>query len=345
MNPAVAAPKSRDAQLLGVIRAQTEIAQLGVDLAGVMTLVAERTQALTGADGAVVELAEGEEMVYRAGSGIAEHSLGVRLQRIGSLSGLCVEEAQSLTCDDTDLDPRVDRAACARVGIRSMVCTPLRHGDTVIGVLKVVARRAAGFEPGDVEILSLMSGLIAASMYHATRYSTNELFHLATHDGLTGLANRALFYDRLRNGLSFAARHRERVGVVNVDLNDLKVLNDRYGHRAGDQALVAIAAQLQGVARASDTVARMGGDEFAVIVPRLRTRDEATAVSHRLDEALHTAIDVDGEQLPLTASLGIAVYPDDGTTPEALVERADQAMYLDKRSRKQSRPAQLAPAG
>ena len=124
-------------RLREVIRAQTEIVRLGLDLSAVMTFVAERAQRITGAHGAVVELAEGEEMVYRAASGILQNHIGLRLQRSGSLTGLCVEKGFALRCEDSESDPRVDREACRRIGLRSMIVVPLRHDDAVAGVLKV----------------------------------------------------------------------------------------------------------------------------------------------------------------------------------------------------------------
>lgn len=335
-------PGTRDRQLLGVIRTQTEIAKLGVDLAGVMSVVAARAQELTAAAGAVVELAEGEDMVYRASSGITESFLGLRLKRSGSLSGHCVAIDQPLRCDDSEADPRVDRLACRQVGIRSMICAPLRHQDTVVGVLKVMAEAPNRFTDREVETLSLMSELIAAAMFHAARSETSELFHRATHDPLTGIANRALFYDRLRTSLSLASRHDERLGVLQIDMDDLKPLNDRHGHQAGDHALIELATRLTRAARASDTVARLGGDEFGMVLPRLGSRDEARWVTQRMAECFGPPFRFADQELPISASFGLAIYPDDGDTPERLVERADHEMYSNKRERKAARTAPAA---
>ncbi|NLP82170.1 GAF domain-containing protein, partial [Acinetobacter baumannii] len=129
-------PLQNPATLLEIVRAQSQIAKLGTDLGAIMALVAERAQHLTCATGAVVEMAEGDEMVYRATSGLTETLPGLRLARQGSLSGLCVQTGEILHCTDSETDPRVDREACRRVGLRSMVVTPLRHLDTTVGVLK-----------------------------------------------------------------------------------------------------------------------------------------------------------------------------------------------------------------
>ena len=199
-NPEEFAPTP--AQLLAIIGTQTEIARLGLDLGGVMEVVARQAQAVVGAAGAVVELAEGDDMVYRAVAGIAEGQLGLRLSRADSLSGLCVHTSNVLRCDDSETDPRVNREACRKVGLRSMIVVPLMHHDQCVGVLKVLARDAAAFAERDIKVLGLMSDLIAAAMFHAAKYGADELFQRATRDGLTGLANRALFYDRLRHAIA-----------------------------------------------------------------------------------------------------------------------------------------------
>lgn len=322
-------------QLLEVIRTQTEIAKAGVDLGTVMALVAEHSQQLTEADGAVVELAEGDEMVYRAASGMAAPQLGLRIGLQGSLSGLCVRERRILTCTDSENDARVDREACRRGGLRSMVVVPLNHIDVTVGVIKVVSRKVDAFGETSVQLLNLMSELIAAAMFHAARFETSELYHRATHDALTGLANRALYYDRLRQSLALARRHEERLAVLYVDMDDLKPINDQFGHRAGDAALKEIAHRLSTGRRESDTVARMGGDEFALILPRVSDKFVVLDYAQRLAARVERAVwSFESRPLPLRASIGQAVFPEDGTEMEVLLEHADQAMYRSKQQRK-----------
>jgi diguanylate cyclase (GGDEF)-like protein len=325
------------AVLLEILRAQTEIMKLGLDLGGVMAFVTDRAQHLTGATGAVVELAEGEEMVYRSTSGVAAGLLGLRLKRQGSLSGLCVERGTILQCDDSESDPRVDRDACRRVGLRSMIVTPLRHlGDTV-GVLKVTSPVPGAFADEDVRVLELMTDLIAAAIFHAARNETDALYLQATHDSLTGLPNRALFYDRLRQSLHLAERSTDMLGILNVDMDGLKPINDRRGHRAGDAAIKEAALRMQKAIRLSDTVARIGGDEFALILPGIRTRTDAEAQRDRLAARVRAPFAFEGHDVDLSVSVGVAVFPEDGTEMTALLEHADQAMYDDKRARKRER--------
>ena len=326
------ANEARPEILVEIIHAQTEIAKLGLDLGAVMNLVAERVQRLTGAVGAVVELAEGDDMVYRAVSGLAQSQLGLRLKQAGSLSGLCVQTGQILSCEDSERDARVDLDACRRVGVRSMLVAPLSHQGTAVGVLKIASPDVAAFGDGHRRVLELMSGLIAASMYHAARHDPEDLYHRATHDPLTGLANRALFYDRLRQCLSMAMRRSKLVGVISIDMNHLKAINDRHGHRAGDAALCEIAARIARISRRSDTAARLGGDEFGIVLAEVESRQDVAHLSNRLDHEIRLPFTFEGLVMPLSASLGMALYPEDGTEIETLIDRADQAMYQAKRA-------------
>lgn len=321
--------------LLAVIETQTEITQAGLELQGVMTAVAEKSASLTGADGAVVELLEREEMVYRATSGLARSQLGLRIPSKGSLSGLCVATGEILICQDSEADARVDRDACRRVGLRSMIVVPLKHLGKTVGVIKVLGARPNQFDDRAVQVLGLMSELVAAAMHNAARHEANDLYVRATHDALTGLANRALYYDRLRQQLALARRNAERLGILYVDMDNLKPINDTLGHRAGDAALIELARRLQAQRRETDTVARLGGDEFGLILPQLESAEALAMLSTQLmtdieDEPFAFA----GRDLALRASVGYAVFPDHATEIDELLVRADGSMYSAKRVRK-----------
>lgn len=323
--------------LLEVIKTQTEIAKMGLDLGAVMQFVTQQTQKLTTAAGAILELAEGDEMVYRAAAGIAEPQLGLRLKRTGSLSGQCVNEGQILRCDDSEDDPRVDREACRKVGLRSMIVVPLKHNESAVGVLKVVSPSVNAFSDENIQLLGLMSELIASAMFHAAKFESNELYYRATHDCLTGLANRALFFDRLRLCLAQGDRHGDQLGILNIDMDGLKPINDNFGHRAGDAALKEVGARLNAACRKHDTVARVGGDEFGIILTRVSDRNSAKEKCQQLAQKISLPFQFEKQELTLGASIGLAVYPDDGQSVDELIESADQSMYENKRERKTGR--------
>ena len=331
-------------QLLEIINIQTEIAKLGLDLGNVMALVVDRTLGLVGADGAAVELAEGEDMVYRATSGVAKPYLGLRLKLATSLSGLCVRTGDILRCDDTELDERVDREACRRVGLRSMIVMPLRHKGLTVGVLKAMSAHPAKFDDNDMELLGLLSELIGAAMFYATQYDIDDLFHRATHDSLTGLANRALFMDRLRQEVARSDRDPQAIGVLMIDMDRLKYLNDFYGHRVGDAAIVEFSHRIRKGARSTDTVARLGGDEFGMLLVPVEIPGGADSAIERMTLEIEQQFTFDGQSYDLRASIGAARFPDDSTDINQLIDIADQRMYSTKRQRRSAQQAAASSA-
>ena len=152
-----------------------------------------------------------------------------------------------------------------------MVVAPLKHDSSTVGVLKIVSTVTHAFTTCDVRVLELMSELIAASMFHAARNETNALYHLATHDSLTGLANRNLFFDRLRKRISPGHQQIEPLGILVIDMDGLKRVNDTYGHRAGDAAIREIAQRISRMPRKSDLVARLKATSSASSWPRSLT--------------------------------------------------------------------------
>ncbi len=157
-----------------------------------------------------------------------------------------------------------------------------------------------------------------------------HLEQLAHFDGLTGLANRMLFHDRLRAALHRAHRHKNGCAVLYIDLDGFKQVNDRLGHGVGDEVLVRVARQIEQAVREDDTAARLGGDEFAIIFNELSNKDDADVLAARVLEGLTFDVNVGAEALPISASIGIALYPDHGDSVERLLDCADQAMYYCK---------------
>lgn len=153
----------------------------------------------------------------------------------------------------------------------------------------------------------------------------------AYYDVLTGLPNRTLFRDRLRQAIAQARRHRTRLAVMFIDLDRFKLINDTYGHVRGDLFLQQVAGRLRRQLRSSDTLCRLGGDEFTVLVPDLRSVDDAAQKAQQFLEALRRPFIVENDELSATASIGLSVFPDHGANEDELIRNADLAMYQVKR--------------
>jgi len=161
-------------------------------------------------------------------------------------------------------------------------------------------------------------------------YAEEQIKHLAYHDALTNLPNRLLFKDRLTVALSHAQREGARLAVLFLDLDRFKVINDSLGHNIGDQLLQAVAARVHACVRESDTVARLGGDEFTVLLPRLHRSDDAAPIAAKIIEAVRYPFHIEGREFFTTTSIGISLFPEDGTDAETLIKNADTAMYQAK---------------
>jgi diguanylate cyclase (GGDEF)-like protein/PAS domain S-box-containing protein len=196
-----------------------------------------------------------------------------------------------------------------------------------MGVLTAHARTTRAFADSDLDFLQSVAHMLAIAIGRV-RYDA-QMEHAALHDALTGLPNRTLLLDRLRQALARAAREDGKVAVLFLDLDNLKVLNDSLGHSAGDELLRAIGPRLHGELRATDTVARFGGDEFAVVCEDVQDEEHALAIAQRLVRAFEDPFMVGGEERFGSASVGIVVTGA-GRVAEELLSDADAAMYRAK---------------
>jgi diguanylate cyclase (GGDEF)-like protein/PAS domain S-box-containing protein len=158
-----------------------------------------------------------------------------------------------------------------------------------------------------------------------------RLAHMALHDPLTGLANRTLFVDRFNQAILQGRRERRQVAVVMLDLDHLKAVNDTYGHQAGDRVLQRVARGLSAGLRATDTVARIGGDEFAWVLPGVGGRQAAMVMMAKLLKAVPARVGVGDRQIEVGVSAGLALFPDDGEDLDTLMRVADVQLYAAKR--------------
>lgn len=468
-------------RLAVVIATQQEIAIRNPNLDAVMAVITDRTQKSLGADGAVIEMLEGDELVYRAASGIASAYVGLRMKVGTSLSGKCIATGKIMLCDDSETDTRVEQSACQRIGIRSLVVVPLFYQDDRIGVLKVVSATPCAFTESDIHTLQLMAGFLAGSLHLASEFdaknillsqlqeseeryrsvitsmtegvvlqladgqittcnasagrilgltpeqlmgrtsidldwrtvhedgspfpcqqhpamitlrtgkplsnvvmgihksdktltwisiNSQPLFQMnqsqpyavvttfaditerkraeemlrhraeqerliATTDGLTQVANRRCFDERLPSEWHRLMQGKQQLSLIMLDVDYFKRYNDCYGHQAGDICLVKVASSAaQAVKRSSDLFARYGGEEFAAILPNTDA-DGAIAVAESIREAIRD-LGIPHEQSNVstivTVSMGIAtVIPTAETSPDELVALADRALYDAKR--------------
>lgn len=163
------------------------------------------------------------------------------------------------------------------------------------------------------------------------RHMESALEHRALHDPLTDLANRTLFFDRLQQSIVAAQRENDQVALVMLDVDGFKAVNDGHGHAVGDEVLKELGVRLRRGLRATDTAARIGGDEFALILPRINSRQGAQRVVRKRLAALRGPMTAGRKKIHVSASAGIALYPDDGRDADALMRHADAAMYAVKR--------------
>jgi diguanylate cyclase (GGDEF)-like protein len=220
---------------------------------------------------------------------------------------------------------------------------PIGRDGRLAGLLQVsvdlsdkVAARRSTFIWSSIVVAALL--LLAAAVpgyflwrrLEAVEAAAAEVRHLAFHDPLTDLPNRLLFQDRLARAIARVRREGGRGALLMLDLDDFKAVNDAHGHAAGDELLRAVARRLTRAVRATDTVARLGGDEFALVVAPLASIDGLHAVLDRLRRELARPVTVEGRRLVAGATIGIALFPDDGDEPDPLIRRADGALYRGK---------------
>ena len=176
-----------------------------------------------------------------------------------------------------------------------------------------------------------ISHFVAVKINVTDRILTQErLIHMASHDVLTDLPNRGLFAERVQQALELAKRHATKLALLFIDLDQFKPVNDTWGHRLGDLLLRAVAERMKPRVRAADTIGRIGGDEFVVLLTDLEEPDAALQVAEELRQALAQPFVIEGHELSISASIGIALYPDHGADAEELSRHADIAMYRAK---------------
>ncbi len=258
------------------------------------------------------------------------------------LTGFSCEEALGLPLEEVfwvvDAHTREPREDLARYAMDSDCVVPLHNGVVLVnrnGMELAIEDSATPIHNRKREVTG------SVIMFHDTRYSSEtiaKMTHFAEHDPLTGLLNRYGFAERFDQSMALARRHNKQMGMLFIDLDNFKHINDTLGHSRADRILESLAKKLLSCVRASDTVCRHGGDEFLVLLNEIAEADHAVAVADKVREAVASErIMLDDKEVALRVSIGVSVYPDDGESLDALLRNADAAMYRIKISRKRDR--------
>jgi len=230
--------------------------------------------------------------------------------------------------------------AIARVtGSHSGAAVPLLSQGRPVGVINMMSPELGTFTSEFVEILERLAANLSFALENFDRADEKEraeerIKYLATHDSLTDLPNRSMFGQLLNFSIRTAERHRRKCAILFVDLDRFKIINDSLGHAAGDQLLIEIAGRLRAGVRASDVVARLSGDEFVVLLNEITDKDQVTKIAQGLLSLLSHPMELVGQECRVTASIGVSVYPADGSDEQTLLKNADLAMYLAKQEGK-----------
>jgi len=298
----------------------------------VMGLVLDRVQTVTNADGAAVELVEGNVLVNRAVSGLSMDREGTRNAKEKSLSGLCVRVGMPLLCPDVESDPRVDVELCRRTGIRSIAVAPMVRAGEPLGVLRAMSSEAEHFDDADVEVLELMANLMASGLSSTSKLDREA--ERALRDPLTGLANRFIFMDRLAHHGYEARRYGRPYGLFLIGIDRFSVVNESLGQEWGDAVLRSVAQGLNATVRGGDTLARLEGDQFVVLCGNA----EQDVVEERLKGRIEGVVaevdkDLDLKGYTLKASVGVAWSSRSEITAAELLSEARASLLRAKTQR------------
>jgi len=275
-----------------------------------------------------------EELVLKAYRGTSAEFVG----RVGGLmvaegfTGQAALSKKPFVVEDVAADPRLTRVGAKEEGIQSFAAVPIVAKDKVLGVMGVGSYRSRQFPDREVKLLSTIANQMGMAIENAQLYE--QALELASTDGLTGLYNRRYLMEQVERELNRAERSNGSVSLMMIDLDGLKAINDRFGHHEGDSILKGLGGIIKVNTRASDVAARWGGDEFMLLTPETSSKGAG-----RIGERIRSQVEgyrpkIDGEEVRITISVGIASCPAHASDVTQLLQRVDEAMYSAKRGGK-----------
>jgi diguanylate cyclase (GGDEF)-like protein/PAS domain S-box-containing protein len=326
-------------QLTRQARQQNAVAELGRfaleshDLSMLMHEAVTTASAALRVDATgVLELGEaGRTLTVLAAVGVPEQATGAERTALAenSIAGHVLRTGEPVIVEDLATDTRFRSSPTPWApGVVSSLSVAIHGHERPFGILYVLAREPRAFSEDEVAFLTAVAALITVAV--ARHHEERATRHAALHDPLTGLPNRTLALDRLGQALARRRREDIEVAVFALDVDRFKSVNDSFGHAAGDEVLLALAPRLTGAVRPTDTVARIGGDEFVVICPAIDATHKATDVAARLAAAINRPLVLDSGEHRLTISIGVTLAVTRHDTPASLLRDADAAMYRAK---------------
>lgn len=269
---------------------------------------------------------------------------GLEIRKIGSVEGGVVYEQHGfkrwldimrrgeIINGDVENLPSEEQSLLMKLGVKSFVYVPIFSDQSwwgFIGFDQCTIKNT--WSRVEIDALKTAANILGAAI---TRQATHEkLTYLATHDYLTVLPNRMLFEDRFNQAVARAERSAKNFAIVTIDMDEFKSVNDTYGHPTGDKVLINVARRLEKTIRGSDTCARIGGDEFAVIAEEIRNKGDVLRVMQKISSSLQGEVSIDNKMIHINASMGASIYPLHGKDMEKLFKAADKALYLVKGSK------------
>jgi len=333
-----------------------------LDINTIMFTVYDHVRLLTNSDSFGIALyhKESEEIEYKLFIEKTRRlpSETKKLEPDKNFASWCIKNRKEILINDNELEyTNYLKQPPPTTGKRghSIIYIPLMIEEEVIGVLSVQSTKKNAFSVEQLDLLKTLGSYIAIALENSIIHerlrkinillgkekqdlqtANRQISYMANHDNLTGLPNRRLLYELVSRALPFAERNGEVIGIFYIDVDNFKPINDNYGHDVGDGVLQTVAERIKNSLRNSDTVARFGGDEFIAVLRNASEKEGIRHVAAKMLDNLSLPVTVMEKTYAITASIGISLYPSDGTSFEELLRKADDAMYRIKEKGKKS---------